>query len=215
MTIPKNPKIYHITHIDNLSGIINNNALYSDEIIKEHNPTYNNVGMNHIKKFRLEEKLVTCNPNTTVGQYAAFYLCPRTVMLFIIYKRNNPDMSYMDGQEPILHLQFDMHKVIEWANASNLDWAFSDCNAANALANFYNNTDNLSEINWEAIQSNNFSNPDIKTGKQAEFLVHRHIPWGLVEKIGVINESYKNRVENILEEMLEKPIIEVEREWYF
>ena len=40
--------------------------------------------------------------------------CPRSIMLYILHMGNHPDISYKGGQQPIVHLQADFHKVIDW-----------------------------------------------------------------------------------------------------
>ena len=127
--VPDNPKIYHITHIKNLPRIINTGCLWSDVKRIELNIDCDRIGMSTIKQRRLALP-VNCHPGTTVGQYVPFYFCPRSVMLNIIYYRNNPDLTYRDGQDPIVHLQFDMHAMVSWAESNNnRQWAFSDRNA--------------------------------------------------------------------------------------
>ena len=43
--------------------------------------------MGEIKARRLAQP-VRCNPGTLVGDYVPFYFCPRSVMLYLIYKAN-------------------------------------------------------------------------------------------------------------------------------
>ena len=120
------------------------------------------------------------------------------------------------GQEPIVHLQMDMHAVINWAQAENeKPWAFCDLNAGASLASFYNELSKLSEIAWSAVNSDYFRRTEIQEGKQAEFLVYDFVPWTLVEKIGVINQ---NKAESVKENLIgaeHQPDILVERSWYF
>jgi hypothetical protein len=44
-----------------------------------------------------------------------FYFCPRSLMLFVIYRQNHPDLAYRDGQEPIVHQEADLHEVVNRA----------------------------------------------------------------------------------------------------
>ena len=59
---------------------------------------------------------------------------------------NHPDISYKGGQQPIVHLQADFHKVINWANSNSVSWAFSNGNAGAYLTNFYNHPLNLTRL---------------------------------------------------------------------
>lgn len=106
---PGRPKIYHITHVDNLGGIIADGGLVSDrEIIERGGPTQT-IGMSDIKRRRVEEIAVYCHPGTKVGDYVPFYFCPRSVMLYVIHCANHPELIYRGGQEPIVHLEADLY----------------------------------------------------------------------------------------------------------
>ena len=106
--VPTNPKIYHITHIDNLSKIVDAGCIWSDRQRLGQGFSCQVVGMPAIKQRRLEEIDVTCNPGTKVGDYVPFIFCPRSIMLYIFHRGNHPDLPYKGGQQPIIHLQADM-----------------------------------------------------------------------------------------------------------
>ena len=75
---------------------------------------------------------------------------------------NHPDISYKGGQQPIVHLQADFHKVINWANSNSVSWA-----------------------------------------------------WTLIEKIGIINSTMETKAKTNLTNVVHKPVIAVEPNWYF
>lgn len=212
--VPENPKIYHITHIENLEGLLNNKVLWSDAKRLELGLGSEIVGMSEIKRRRLEELEVKCHSGTMVGEYAPFYFCPRSIMLYILYMGNHPDISYRGGQDPILHLQADLEATIQWANSRDIRWAFSDRNAGERIANFYNDPDDLDEINWSAVEATDFRDMLIKEGKQAEFLVYELFPWELVEKIGVCNRGIRDQVLKKLGNRT-SPEVSIERDWYY
>jgi len=213
---PTQPKIYHITHIDNLTSIVAAGCIESDRRRnRAAGQAQTAIGMTEIKRRRLLELDVPCHPGTKVGDYVPFYFCPRSIMLFIIYKDNHPDMTFHGGQGPILHLQADMESVINWADEQKVHWAFSDRNAGSYYTDFYNNRAELDQVNWEAVRARDFRELVVKEGKQAEFLVHDTFPWQLVEKIGVINTSMFNRVNTILQSTTHKPVVKMEQSWYY
>lgn len=214
-SMPSSPKIYHITHVSNLTGIANSMGLVSDANRIASGLTCSLVGMSTIKQRRLNEIAVSCYPGTTVGQYVPFYFCPRSIMLYILHKGNNPELTYRGGQQPMIHLQADLNSVISWANASNVRWAFSDRNAGSYLATFYNHSTNLNQINWTAVASTQFSAPQIKEGKQAEFLMFDFFPWTLIEKIGTINNTIAKQVQTALANLGHQPVVAIEPSWYF
>lgn len=214
-SVPSSPKIYHITHVNNLTGIVAHMGLVSDANRITSGLTCLLVGMSTIKQRRLNEIGVSCHLGTTVGQYVPFYFCPRSIMLYILHMRNNPEVSYQGGQQPIIHLQADFNSVISWADANGVRWAFSDRNAGAYLTTFYNHPADLSQINWSAVTSLDFRDPRIKEGKQAEFLMFDFFPWTLIEKIGTINNTIATRVQTALTSSGHQPVIAVEPGWYF
>ena len=121
---PSKPKIYHITHVDNLTRIIARGGLLSDARMLEEGGPDQVIGMSKIKRRRLEEIEVTCHPGTMVGEYVPFYFCPRSVMLYLIYRGNHPELDYRGGQDPIIHLEADLYQVVKWANDKGVRWAF-------------------------------------------------------------------------------------------
>ena len=52
---PANPKIYHITHVDNLPGIIADGGLVSDATMIDRGGPAAMIGISGIKKRRVEE----------------------------------------------------------------------------------------------------------------------------------------------------------------
>jgi ssDNA thymidine ADP-ribosyltransferase, DarT len=93
--------------------------------------------MSEIKRRRLEELEVHCHAGTKVGQYVPFYFCPRSVMLYLLYRGNSPGLTYQEGQRPILHLEADLHATVEWARGAGQRWAFSKGNAGAYYTNFF------------------------------------------------------------------------------
>ena len=215
MTVPKRPKIYHITHYENLTSIIANRAIFSDKCCREKSKNHKVIGMSEIKRRRLEELVVKCHPDTKVGEYVPFYFCPRSIMLFLMHKGNHPDIKYSKGQESIVHIQADMKAVTTWADMNSVKWALSDRNAGAYYAEFYNNMADLNKINWEAVSSPDFRPPNIKEGKQAEFLVYETFPIDLIEQIGVINQSIKVQVEMIVKDSCLENKVKIYSDWYF
>ena len=213
---PAQPKTYHITHVDNLASIVAGSCIESDRRRVIVGGGQTSIGMSEIKRRRLKDIEVKCHPNTMVGEYVPFYYCPRSLMLYIIHMGNHSDLThYRGGQRPILHLQMDMDAAINWADQHGIRWAFSDMNAGSFYADFYNSRNDLHEIKWDAVRSTDFRDPVVKDGKQAEFLIYDTCPWHLVEKIGVLNADILNQVNTILLNVHHKPIVAIERAWYY
>ena len=215
--VPANPKIYHITHVSNLPSIISTGGLFSDAEMVTRGGTETVVGMSTIKRRRLEELHVQCHPGTKVGEYVPFYFCPRSVMLYMIYRGNHPELAYHCGQSPVIHLEASLFQVIAWANEQNRRWAFSPSNAGAyyAQTQFQADLDRLADLNWDAIAANDWRDYNLKEGKQAEFLMQGFFPWHLVERIGVQSEQIWRSVVGAMSNTTHRPQVQVIREWYY
>ena len=129
--VPPHPKIYHIVHVDRLSSIIADGFLWCYAEVVRREPAGTTIGMRSIKQRRMDLYL-SSHPDLHVGDCVPFYFCPRSIMLYLIHQRNHPDLDYRGGQEPILHLEADLHAVVAWADAQSVRWAFTLSNAVDA-----------------------------------------------------------------------------------
>ncbi|HWM89698.1 MAG TPA: DUF4433 domain-containing protein [Thermoanaerobaculia bacterium] len=207
-------RIYHITHLDNLMSVLADGGLWSDAAMIARGGPAASIGMSSIKQRRLG-LTVKCHLPDKVGEYVPFYFCPRSIMLYLIHRANHPELTYQEGQTPIIHLEADLHEVVTWAESERRRWAFTLSNAGAIYAEFRRQLDQLGEINWAAVASTDFRDPDVKEGKQAEFLVREFFPWHLVRRIGVQSEAIRNRVLRALSGSKHRPIVEVRRDWYY
>jgi hypothetical protein len=213
--MPANPQIYHITHLRNLSQIVQASAIWSDSERIAQNVDAEIVGMSKIKTRRLDVLSVDCHPGTRVGEYVPFYFCPRSIMLYILHMGNKPELTYHGGQGPILHLRADLMATVRWADQNEVRWAFSDSNAGGRLAKFFKSISDLDKINWAAVEATDFRPMQVKEGKQAEFLVYKSLPWELIECIGVKDADIERQVNDILWDARHKPLVTVEPSWYY
>ena len=211
---PSEPRIYHITHARNLPSIVAEGELVCDAEIVHRGGPVAVIGMSAIKERRLQLP-VSCHPSTSVGDYVPFYFCPRSVMLYVIYAANHPELTYKGGQGPILHLEADLRTVTQWADAQGLPWAFSLSNAGAYYTEFRSDLEALDEIEWSAIEANDFRAADVKEAKQAEFLVHQRFPLSLVTRIGVHSASVAVEAEKALTAVQTPPVVERRPDWYF
>lgn len=213
MTVPAQPKIYHIVHVDRLPSIIANNGLFCDADMVRHAGLGTTIGMSTIKARRLNELTLDSHPGLHVGQCVPFYFCPRSIMLYLIYQANHPELSYHGGQDPIVHLEFDLHAAVDWAEANNRRWAFTLSNAGSYFFEDRSDLSRLHEIDWDAVQARSWVS--CKDGKQAEFLVETSFPWELVERVGVRTNATYHQAAHALNAHTYKPILEIKPDWYY
>jgi hypothetical protein len=212
MCNPAKIPIVHITHISNLTSICSDGYLWSDEVRLQNGSCRQEIGLSKIKQRRLTEINVTCHSGTMVGEYVPFYFFIYSPMLFYIYAKND-ELTYQGGQEDIIHLVSTLDFGIKWADENNLKWAFTNGNAGAYYCNFYNTLSDLNKVDWKAVKQKKWSK--CKEKKQAEFLVHEKFGWNAFSHIGVFDEARKGQVEAIVNGYGHKPIVKVQRAWYY
>lgn len=212
-SIPQEIKLYHILHIDKLPQIIADQALYSDSILVKRGASGTIIGMNKIKKRRLEELVLATFSDLHVGDCVPFYFCPRSVMLYIFYKDNHPEIDYHGGQEPIIHMEADLYQVVNWAKRNGKRWVFT---LSNAGARYFEDRSDLKAlhlIDWNAINARDWKN--CREAKQAEFLIEDEFPINLIQRIGVFSNRYLNEVNRHLTRCSIRPRVEIRTDWYY
>ncbi|RMG23823.1 MAG: DUF4433 domain-containing protein [Armatimonadetes bacterium] len=213
MTVPPRPKIYHIVHVDRLASILTDGFLWSDAEVARRGAPGTTIGMSTIKHRRLNKLTLTSHPGLYVGECVPFYFCPRSVMLYLIKLRNHSELSYRGGQEPIVHLEADLHATVQWANDNGRRWAFTLSNAGSYYFEDRADLQDLCDVDWDAVSARDWR--DCKEGKQAEFLVEHCFPWRLVERVGVCSQGILGRVQHSLASAQHVPRLEVRNDWYY
>ena len=128
--------IYHITHINNLTSIINSGGLIALSILKQKQVSYTNIAYKNIQDQR-EKKIVSCGVRGVLYDYVPFYFAPRSPMLYTIHKGNVP--GYQDGQTSIIHFLVEIEAIAK----SDLAFVFTDCHPIMAKSNFYEDIQQL------------------------------------------------------------------------
>ena len=193
-------------------SIIAENGLWCDAEMAGRSGTGTTIGMNDIKQRRLTNALDS-HPELHVGDCVPFYFCPRSVMLYVIYQANHSDFSFRGGQDPIVHLEAGLRRIVNWAEEHDLRWAFTLSNAGASYFEDRCDLAQLDEIDWDAVQATDWQ--DCKEGKQAEFLIERRFSWELVSRIGVCSQPVYYQTMTALESARHKPLVEIRREWYY
>ncbi len=216
MPLPAKPKIYHIAHLDRLPSIIADGNLWCDaEIARRQaaNPDMGTtIGLDSIKQRRLTNSL-NSRPGLRVGDCVPFYFCPRSVMLYVIFRGNHPELTYQGGQGPIVHLEADLQQTVAWAEKHKQRWAFTLSNAGASYFMDRCNLTQLGEIDWDAVQACDWR--QCKHGKQAEFLMERRFPWELVARIGVGRQRTYQEVMAALASATHTPPVAIKPDWYY
>jgi ssDNA thymidine ADP-ribosyltransferase, DarT len=206
--------IYHITHLRNLPQIIASGGLYCDNGRANLPAPCIGIAHQHIKQRRANRRVPTCNKGT-LADYVPFYFAPRSPMLYSI-SRGQVE-GYTEGQQPVLHLVSSAEAVA----AAGEPYTWTEGHAEMAFSEFYEGLADLPDkIDWEVMKATYWNdNPplivDRKRKRQAEFLVYRFFPWALFSTIGVINETARDEVLQMLHGAAHQPEVLVHRNWYY
>ncbi len=203
--VPQDPLIFHITHVDNLAGILSEGGVWSDSQRIARNLSSTNIGHLHIKQRRLNRPVMT-RGDGLLGDYVPFNFCPRSVMLYVVSRGHD---DYRGGQEDIVHL------VSRVSIATNLGraWAFTDRHAELAHALHYDDLSRLDEVPWQVMDKTYWT--DVAEERQAEFLVHEFFPWTAVAEIGVMSNTAETKVKTAMAGSSHRPSVTVRPEWYY
>ncbi len=203
--VPTDPHIFHITHVDNLAGILREGGLWCDaqRIARQFDNT--NIGHRHIKQRRMSRP-VMASVGGTLGDYVPFNFCPRSVMLYAVHRGHQ---DYDGGQESVVHLVSSMRI----AEGIGRPWAFTDRHAELAHALHFDDPSHLKELRWDVMDQMYWT--DVKEERQAEFLVHQFFPWTAVIEIGVMNSTVEQRVHSMIAAVPHQPMIRTTPSWYY
>ncbi|MCU0533937.1 MAG: DUF4433 domain-containing protein [Hydrococcus sp. Prado102] len=205
--------IYHITHINNLSSILNSDGLIANSRLKQQQINYLDIAHEQIQDRRAKTP-VPCAAGGVLHDYVPFYFAPRSPMLYAIHKGNVA--GYQEGQTPVIHLVTEAELI----EAENFSFAFTDGHAIMTYSDFYDDLARLEEvIDWELMTAKYWSDteddPNRKCRRQAEFLVYQFCPWQLIKEIGVMNYTIGRQVQQLLEIYNNPTPVRVYASWYY
>jgi hypothetical protein len=205
MTVPPDPLIFHITHMENMPGILREGGLWCDRQRIARQLGNTNIGHAHIKQRRLS-RAVTTTAGGTLGDYVPFNFCPRSVMLYSVHRGHQ---DYKGGQESVVHLV----STVSRATALGRPWAFTDRHAELAHALHFDDLTRLSEVPWHVMADQYWST--VKEERQAEFLVHDFFPWPAIAQVMVMTPAAAQLAQAALGAAQHRPPVAIRPDWYY
>ncbi|MCB9495966.1 MAG: DUF4433 domain-containing protein [Fibrobacteria bacterium] len=199
---PCDPLLYHITHLDNLPAIVRQGGLWA----KGHLPEglqQTDLADPNIQDRRHALPVPGAN-GRCLHDYVPFYFCPKSPML---YRRR-------DHQRRIVYLVTRPSLCV----AQGLDWVFTDSHAVTMLARFTRNRSDLERLDWDAIHSDSWGgeeNQEIRRCKQAEWLVYRFVPLGVIAGLAAMTPEATDHASNCLQVEGVQVACKTMRSWYF
>ena len=188
--------VFRMIHFRNLDYIFRNGIYYRTSL--NFDPNYVNIGSSSIIDHR-DTVRVKCYPDTMVNEYIPFYFGVRTPMLYKIKTGHGVQQL---PQDEIIYLVCKFKEIAD----SNLQWCFTDGNAARYISEFYTSIDDIEKLDWRSINAeewtdnNKDGDHDRMRKKHSEFLVKDHVPIGFIKAIVVLTEVRKEFVENLVKQ---------------
>lgn len=212
MAIPEPIFLYHITHIRNLASIIESGGILAHSEVRRRTAGYVDIAHDSIQEAR-ERTAIRCGPGGFLHDYVPFYFAHRSPMLFAI-SRGNVE-GYDEGQEPIIYLVARFDEI----QRACLPFVFTDGHARMRISRFFDDPRYLVEIDWQIMRAKYWfitdDDPDRKRRRQAEFLVHNHLPWELITQIVTMTVDMKRQVMEIIDTLQDKPLVRAISNWYY
>ncbi|PHV31658.1 hypothetical protein CSQ94_20475 [Janthinobacterium sp. BJB312] len=178
--------VYHFSHIDNLEGLVKNGFLSTNH---PSFPTrHHSIAASSIQQRRAEME-VPCGPGGRVHDYVPCYFGSCSPMLLNVLHTKNID------QCDILYFEFPIDLV------TRLDSVFTSASANTGVPpQFYSDPADLKFLDWGAIDSLKWGNPDddYRHRRMAELLVHNNLPVYAATRCIVWNDDVKKNVEKIV-----------------
>lgn len=186
-------QLFRITHINNLPFILQNGLHCPESDIRD--PAFTQIGFPSLIDYR-KDREVPVLPGGMLSDYIPFYFWYRSPMLYVIHKGNDPEVILTD-QKDIIYLVTSFESLIN----AGCQFVFTDRHAKLDYANFYQNPENIDQLNWELIRTEQWGRqfgPERKEMKQAECLVYKFIPTDAILGIAVVNEKSQDIVNQYL-----------------
>lgn len=160
-----------MVHWQNVEFILQNGICSKTHPNKD--PNYINIGMRSLIQDRHEYSIPLENKGT-LGEYVPFYFAGHSPMLYLIM--NGYSGVERKPQDDIVFIVCNYDDI----KNSELQYVFTDRNAKIAIANFYQDEEDLNQLDWDSIKGRNWRNDEANLArrdlKQAEFLIRHHIP---------------------------------------
>jgi hypothetical protein len=207
---PEKALIFRISHIDNVAWALEH-GLHSRKSGK-FDPNFREIGNPELISKRAGRQ-VPIPPGGTLSDYVPFYFTPFSPMLLNI-KTGYAGMKQV-AMKDIVFLISSLHRVQE----EEVSFVFTDRHAYLMAAEYSNDLNELSRIDWGLLQKRDFKKDAEDPGKferyQAEALIHQHLPVSALAGLACHGNAEKERVETILKKLGKTLKVVVKPNLYF
>jgi len=202
--------IWRIVHRANLPWILENGLHAASSITKSEN--YVAIG-NKDLIVRRTTRAVPKAQKGTLDDYIPFYFTPFSPMMYNIHTGRG-EVAQVQNQD-ICILVSSLHKV----SKLEIPFVFTDRHAYTPLAQFYNNVDELEEVDWALLRTRDFTrnqdDPEQIERYQAEALIFSHLPIEALLGVVCYNAKVKSQIIQQAEQLNVNIDVKTLPKWYF
>lgn len=202
--------IWRIVHLENLAWILQHGLHCMNSTVRD--PHFVTIGNSELIG-RRSTRVVPIAPGGCLSDYVPFYFTPFSPMMYNIYtgrggvpKRLNQDICILVSS---------VHRIRE----VGLEFVFTDRHAYTAMAQYYNQIDDLFHIDWPLLQARNFArnadDPEQIERYQAETLVHQSVPVHCLLGVVCYTEAIKVQLDTQIRAQGLQLAVHVMPQWYF
>ncbi|MWN05357.1 DUF4433 domain-containing protein [Gilliamella sp. Pas-s95] len=206
---PKKALIWRIVHINNIPWILDNGLHCGKSNIRCED--WVSIGSTELIDKRSSHP-VPVFPHGYLNDYVPFYFTPFSPMLLNI--KSGRGVKQRNNDEVVI-LVSSLHRIQEL----QLKYVFTDMHAYYKWASFYSAIEDLDRIDWEILQSRDFSRDEDDTAKferyQAEALIHQHCPINALVGMICYNEQAEEDLNTWLQQRQLKIPVHKRPRWYF
>ncbi len=180
--------VWHFTHHRNLPQIASAGCLQPDSTARPTAPVTDPSIKQRRSTTPVDPLDASGYPRSSVADHVPWYFTPRSPTLLRVVDGWN--LAYQEGHRPLVLLGIRLADLAE----SNLNWCYSDRNAATSFVRFGTNLAALpSFIDFDLMTAREWKNtdedPDRASRRAAEVLVHGRVPIGLVTAVAASNDD--------------------------
>lgn len=214
MPVPNPTPIFRFIHIDNLRGCLDRGGLCAPNHCPNDGQVYRTIHNEEVQNKR-HVTHISCGPGGMIHDYVPFYFGYLSPMLLNL--KTGRVSGYNEGQAPLIYLASTAQAVRD----SGAGFVFSNGHGLATFTDWFDDLARLDQVDWNMVYqrywTDTLEDMDRQRRKQAEFLVHRFCDWSLIREVGVLDQTMKQRVEEILAGYpagLRRPVA-LRPEWYY
>lgn len=192
-------EFYHLTHVDNLEGIIQKGLLCHNKVGK-----HIDISNSKIQAGR-HHKFLPMYPGRTIHDCVPLFISPKPPMLYVQQKE----------QEQIVYLRINP-KILLLSEV-----VFTDGNARSNDTQFFDDLEKLNHLDWDLLHRQYWGSDDPeqhqenKRRRSAEVLVPNQIPHTYFTHITVYNKEIYSQVQQILAKLSVSIPTRIETRFYY